>query len=173
MQDACGSLSAAAYAHCFEDDGDIPAGALHLRKIDASKVQDDLDVQVVFFKTALSTGWDCPRAEVMMSFRKAADDTLIAQLVGRMVRTPLARRVEGNDYLNGVSLALPHYDEAAVDAIIRKLQDPEVGAAGEFSRDAEMVVYRPAPTRGICSRRWRRCRPTWWTGRGGSLRLAA
>jgi hypothetical protein len=26
-----------------------------------------------FFKQSLTTGWDCPRAEVMMSFRKAKD----------------------------------------------------------------------------------------------------
>ena len=63
-----------------------------LRKIDASKIQDDPDLRVVFFKTALTTGWDCPRAEVMMSFRKAVDGTMIAQLVGRVVRTPLSAR---------------------------------------------------------------------------------
>ena len=34
-----------------------------------------------------------------MSFRRQVDDTLIAQLVGRMVRTPLARRVSGSDFL--------------------------------------------------------------------------
>ena len=46
----------------------------------------------------------------MMSFRKAIDATLIAQLVGRMVRTPLARRVSSNEFLNRVSLYLPHFD---------------------------------------------------------------
>ena len=50
---------------------------------------------------------------------------------GRMVRTPLAERIKTNDFLNSVSLALPHYDERAVDAIVRKLQDPELGSAGE------------------------------------------
>jgi type III restriction enzyme len=142
LQDVCGHLPPASFAHAFTDEGDVPAGGITLRKIDASKIQDDPLVRVVFFKTALSTGWDCPRAEVMMSFRKAIDDTLIAQLVGRMVRTPLARRVEGNDVLNSVNLALPHYDEAAVNAIIKKLQDPESGATGEVVRDAEMVTYR-------------------------------
>jgi len=37
---------------------------------------------VVFFKMNLSTGWDCPRAETMMSFRNASDYTHIAQLLG-------------------------------------------------------------------------------------------
>lgn len=144
LKDAGVVLPAEAHAHCFEHDADEPAGSVTLRKIDASAIDSDPSVRVVFFKTALSTGWDCPRAEVMMSFRKAVDDTLIAQLVGRMVRTPLARKVEGNDFLNGVSLALPHYDEAAVKAIVDKLQDPETGAVGEAVQEKEMVVYRRA-----------------------------
>jgi type III restriction enzyme len=140
----CGHMPAAAFAHCFDEDGDVTAGEYHLRKIEASKIVDDPEVRVVFFKTALSTGWDCPRAEVMMSFRKAVDDTLIAQLVGRMVRTPLARRVESNEFLNSVSLALPHYDDSAVTQIVTKLQDADVGAAAEIIREKDTAVYRRA-----------------------------
>ena len=141
LTDACGHLPPGALGHCFETDADEPAGPIMLRKIDASKIQDDPEVRVVFFKTALTTGWDCPRAEVMMSFRKAVDDTLIAQLVGRMVRTPLARRIETVEFLNGVNLALPHYNEDAVAAIIKKLQDPESGAAGEVVNEKEIANY--------------------------------
>ncbi len=144
LRDAGVVLPPEGFAHCFEHDGDERAGSVVLRKIDASKIDEDPDVRVVFFKTALTTGWDCPRAEVMMSFRKAVDDTLIAQLVGRMVRTPLAKRVLGNDFLNGVCLALPHYNEAAVAAIVKKLQDPESGAVGEAVDEKEMALYHRA-----------------------------
>src|SRR5260370_14466674 len=144
LQDACGALPPSALAHCFEDDADVPAGPSHLRKIDASKIQDDPEVRVIFFKTALTTGWDCPGAEGMMSFRKAVDDTLIAQLVGRMVRTPLACRIVSNEFLNSVSLALPHYNEKAVDAIIKKLQDPETGC-GEVVKEKDVALYRRVP----------------------------
>src|SRR5438046_10499073 len=106
----------------MEHDGDLVVGEQVIRKIDASKIQDDPSVRGVFVKTALTTGWDCPRAEVMMSFRKAQDATLIAQLVGRMVRTPLARRVENNDLLSSVWLALPHYDEEGVKQIVERLE---------------------------------------------------
>jgi type III restriction enzyme len=61
----------------------------------------------------------------MMSFRKAVDATYIAQLIGRMVRTPLARRVERDETLNSVALFLPHYDAAGVAKVIARLQDPE------------------------------------------------
>lgn len=144
LRDAGLGFGAEAFAHCFEHDADEPAGPLTLRKIDASKIDADPNVRVVFFKTALTTGWDCPRAEVMMSFRKAVDDTLIAQLVGRMVRTPLAQRAAGNDFLNGVSLALPHYDETAVAGIVEKLQDPESGAVGEVEQEKALARYHRA-----------------------------
>jgi type III restriction enzyme len=82
-------------------------------------------VRVIFFKTSLNTGWDCPRAEVMMSFRAAADSTNIAQLVGRMVRTPLARRILDNEILNTVSLYLPHYDAKGLQKVVTKLSKPD------------------------------------------------
>jgi len=128
-------------AHCFQEEDDITAGGYSIRKIDASKIQGDAAVRVVFFKMALTTGWDCPRAEVMMSFRRAADHTLIAQLVGRMVRTPLARRVEDDEFLGSVALFLPHYDEAGLKAIVEKLEDPDTGSPVKVERKADLVLY--------------------------------
>jgi type III restriction enzyme len=128
-------------AHCFQQEDDITAGGYVVRKIDPSKIQNDTAVRVVFFKMALTTGWDCPRAEVMMSFRRAADHTLIAQLVGRMVRTPLARRVEEDEFLGSVALFLPHYDEAGLKAIVEKLEDPDTGSPVKVERKADLAIY--------------------------------
>lgn len=82
-------------------------------------------LKVVLFKTALTTGWDCPRAEVMMSFRRSVDATTIAQLVGRMIRTPLARRIESDEALNTVDLYLPHYDTKNLESVLNALRNPE------------------------------------------------
>jgi type III restriction enzyme len=128
-------------AHCFQEEEDITAGGYGIRKIDASKIQGDAAVRVVFFKMALTSGWDCPRAEVMMSFRRAADHTLIAQLVGRMVRTPLARRVEDDEFLGSVALFLPHYDEEGLRAIVEKLEDPDTGSPVKVERKADLALY--------------------------------
>src|SRR3546814_4962550 len=70
---------------------------------------------------AISTGWDCPRAEVMVSFRAARDVTHITQLLGRMVRTPLARRIPGNERLNAVDCLLPFFDRKSVEDIANAL----------------------------------------------------
>lgn len=57
----------------------------------------------------------------MLSFRRAVDVTHITQLLGRMVRTPLARRIPGNDRLNSVDCLLPYFDEQAVTAVVTAL----------------------------------------------------
>jgi type III restriction enzyme len=129
-------------AHTLHDQTEIPAGNLSLRRIEASRIEEDAQVNIVLFKLNLSTGWDCPRAEVMMSFRRAQDHTYIAQLLGRMVRTPLARRVERDATLNDVHLFLPHYDEQTVNDVINDLQDVEDVPPAETGTARELVTLR-------------------------------
>ena len=112
-------------AHTFNEIGDHEVDGRRVRHVEASRIEDDPKINVVLFKMSLSTGWDCPRAEVMMSFRPAQDHTYIAQLLGRMVRAPLARRIEKDAALNDVHLYLPHYDRATVEAIVKDLQNTE------------------------------------------------
>jgi type III restriction enzyme len=148
-------------AHTFNEVGDHEIDGRRVRRVEASRIEDDRKINVVLFKMSLSTGWDCPRAEVMMSFRRAQDHTYIAQLLGRMVRAPLARRIEKDAALNDVHLYLPHYDKETVEAIINDLKNVEdvppttVGAARElvtlgrrkgteavFAAMGELVTYR-------------------------------
>lgn len=92
-----------------------------------SAIADDRNIKVVFFKENLSTGWDCPRAECMMSFRKAVDYTNIAQLLGRMIRTPMQMHIEVDDTLNYVHLFLPEFNRENVEKVIAELQKGEGG----------------------------------------------
>lgn len=85
------------------------------------RVQESEHVRILLAKEAISTGWDCPRAEVMVSFRAASDQTHITQLLGRMVRTPLARRIPGNERLNAVDCLLPNFNQATVKAVVQSL----------------------------------------------------
>ncbi|MDV4159310.1 DEAD/DEAH box helicase [Rhizobium brockwellii] len=85
------------------------------------RVEETQWVRILIAKDAISTGWDCPRAEVMVSFRAASDRTHITQLLGRMVRTPLARRIPGNERLNAVDCLLPHFDKKSVLAVVTSL----------------------------------------------------
>ena len=130
-------------AHTFHDRGDLDLGGRRARYIEASRIEEERNIGVVLFKMSLSTGWDCPRAEVMMSFRRAQDHTYIAQLLGRMVRTPLARRVESDAVLNDVHLFLPHYDQTTVAAVIEDLKNVEDVPPAETGSGRELVSLHP------------------------------
>lgn len=137
-------------AHAMHDTGDIDVGGRRMRKVDASRIDADKNIGIVFFKTSLSTGWDCPRAEVMMSFRRAEDHTYIAQLLGRMVRTPLARRIERDAALNDVHLFLPYFDTQAVTSVVESLHNVEDVPPSETGSSRNLVVLgRRADTEKI------------------------
>lgn len=143
-------LRDAELAHALMDKAGLKEGTRVIRYIDPSRIDDDPDVSVVFFKMALSTGWDCPRAEVMMSFRSAQDHTYIAQLLGRMVRTPLARRIESTAELNDVHLYLPHFNAEAVKQVITALQTSDDIVPAETGEGTQLVTLnRRAGTESI------------------------
>jgi type III restriction enzyme len=110
-------------AHVFGDHKTMTFGPYRAPHIEPQRVQDDTWVRILVAKDAISTGWDCPRAEVMVSFRPANDKVYIAQLLGRMVRTPLARRIPGNDRLNSVDCLLPKFDRQTVESVVKALRE--------------------------------------------------
>ncbi len=116
-----GELPENCLAHVFGEHSTQTFGKYSVPYISPERVQDETWVRVLLAKDAISTGWDCPRAEVMVSFRRAVDRTHITQLLGRMVRTPLARRIPGNDRLNSVDCLLPFFDEETVKQVVDAL----------------------------------------------------
>lgn len=113
--------------HTFGSTGTLKINGLNVPHIDPADITDDRRIKVVLFKENLSTGWDCPRAETMMSFRHAEDATYIAQLLGRMVRTPLQCHIMVDDSLNDVRLYLPYFNVDTVKQVIDELQSTEGG----------------------------------------------
>lgn len=110
-------LPADAAANVFGEHADERYGSHLVPYIAPQDVQDATHVRVLLAKDAISTGWDCPRAETLVSLRPAKDRTHITQLLGRLVRTPLARRVESDDRLNAVTCFLPHFDLATAKRV--------------------------------------------------------
>ena len=114
--------------HTFgQTSASITVNGLNVRYEEPSRIAEDRNIKVVFFKENLSTGWDCPRAETMMSFRHAKDATYIAQLLGRMVRTPMQTRILVDEVLNDVHLYLPYFDADTVQKVVEELQSTEGG----------------------------------------------
>lgn len=51
--------------------------------------QNGSPVSFMLFKQAAATGWDCPRASVLVMFREIKNPTFAIQTVGRILRMPL------------------------------------------------------------------------------------
>lgn len=140
--------------HAFgEGTSTIQINGLDVHYVEPSRISDDRRIKVVFFKETLSTGWDCPRAETMMSFRHAIDHTYIAQLLGRMVRTPRQSHIDVDDTLNDVHLYLPQFNASTVKDVVDDLQSAEGGNiptdiyGEEFGSDAfDTLTIRPTYT---------------------------
>jgi len=48
----------------------------------------DNEVEVLIFKQAISIGWDCPRASILVVFREYKSFTFTIQTIGRIMRMP-------------------------------------------------------------------------------------
>jgi len=146
VRDAWPELETDAMAHVFGEHHTIELGGFTVPHVSPERVQDDTHIRVLFAKDAITTGWDCPRAEVLVSFRPAKDQTHITQLLGRMVRTPMARRVPGNDLLNSVECLLPHFDRAAASSVAQLLRGSDNGDTdrGETGGgEGRRVLFKP------------------------------
>ncbi len=114
-------LPSGCVAHVFGEHSTQRFGNRNVPYISPEHVQDSTWVRVLIAKDAISTGWDCPRAEIMISFRTATDRTHITQMLGRMVRSPLARRIPGNERLNSVECLLPKFHKKTVEDVVQAL----------------------------------------------------
>ncbi|EPU4438790.1 DEAD/DEAH box helicase [Serratia marcescens] len=140
-------LPSASVAHVFGDHTTQRFGNRDVPYIEPQRVQESTWVRVLIAKDAISTGWDCPRAEVMVSFRAASDKTHITQLLGRLVRSPLARRIPGNDRLNSVDCLLPKFNRKAVEQVVDELTTGnEAATPGRVLIDYIEVRPNPAAT---------------------------
>ncbi|HRC61250.1 MAG TPA: DEAD/DEAH box helicase family protein, partial [Candidatus Propionivibrio aalborgensis] len=121
-------LPAGSVAHVLGDHSTQQFGNRQVPHIAPERVQESTWVRVLIAKDAISTGWDCPRAEVMVSFRPASDRTHITQLLGRMVRSPLARRIPGHERLNSVDCLLPKFNAKTVTEVVDALMKGDENA---------------------------------------------
>lgn len=138
-------------AHVFGEHTTQKFGKYTVPYISPERVQDETQVRVLLAKDAISTGWDCPRAEVMVSFRSAVDRTHITQMLGRMVRSPLARRIPGNDRLNSVDCLLPFFDKDTVEEVVKALREggADTPTFGRLLVNPKEMTTNPAATAAV------------------------
>lgn len=150
LQELCSEISQnlkwinpnVSFANVFGEHMNIHLNGFDIYYVSPEKVQSESRIQVLFAKEAISTGWDCPRAEVIYSLRPHTDYTYIAQLIGRMVRTPLAQRVEFGT-LNSVSCFLPYFDKSNVKAVVKHLTEDNEDDDAVSEESGRKVITNP------------------------------
>jgi len=61
--------------------------------------ESDSGIEFLVFKQAIDTGWDCPRAHILVKFRESHSETFEIQTVGRILRMPELKHY-ANEALN-------------------------------------------------------------------------
>lgn len=64
---------------------------------------NNAETVVVIIKQAVATGWDCPRAHILVKLRENMDETFEVQTIGRIRRMPEAKHYD-NDILDSCYL---------------------------------------------------------------------
>jgi type III restriction enzyme len=144
-------LPSSSVAHVLGEHTTQQYGNRNVPYISPERVQESTWVRVLIAKDAISTGWDCPRAEVMVSFRAATDQTHITQLLGRMVRSPLARRIPANDRLNSVDCLLPKFNKRTTEAVVDALMkgDDTLPITGRVLINPVEIKPNPAASQAV------------------------
>ena len=86
--------------------------------------ENDAPQMVVAIKQAVATGWDCPRAHILVKLREKMDERFEVQTIGRIRRMPEACHY-GNDLLDGCYLYT--FDERFTAGVIGSVDDLNVG----------------------------------------------
>ncbi|WP_411842834.1 hypothetical protein [Salinicoccus sp. HZC-1] len=78
--------------------------AIWLSDIRSSSLDDltknDNEIEYLIFKQAIDTGWDCPRAQILVKLREIRSTTFEIQTVGRILRMPEQKHYLKNENLN-------------------------------------------------------------------------
>ena len=103
---------------------------LSKRKDNLDGLTDNGGRQVaVVIKQAVATGWDCPRAHILVKLRENMDERFEIQTIGRIRRMPEARHY-GNGLLDGCYLYT--FDERFTAGVIGSISDLNVGVRKIF-----------------------------------------
>lgn len=81
-----------------ENNGKLAIWLDGYKYFDSEKIKENNNtIDYLIFKTVVDTGWDCPRAHMLVKFRDVHSTTSKIQTVGRILRTP-----EGKKYDNAI-----------------------------------------------------------------------
>lgn len=100
-------------------------------------VKNNSEVEFMLFKQAVATGWDCPRAQVLVMFREIKTPTFHTQIIGRVKRMPEAKHYE-NSILNKAYI-YTNYNKSHIKDIKDKLDNKIPIHISTLKEDVEQI----------------------------------
>ena len=103
--------------------------------------------QALIFKQAIATGWDCPRAQVLVQFRPPGSETFRIQTLGRIMRSP-ELKLYGNTELN-LAYVYSDIDDVSVQIVSDdntfKIREQKVSRASNYPAEGLILesVFQP------------------------------
>lgn len=101
-------------------------------------------VTAVLIKQAIATGWDCPRAQILVKLRDNMDETFEIQTIGRIRRMPEAKHY-GNELLD--SCYLYTFDEKFTAGVKAALDKNALDACTLFLKNEYKTFTLPSEQR--------------------------
>ena len=134
--------------HTFGSTGVITINGLNVPRINPSEITEDKRIRVVLFKENLSTGWDCPRAQILVKLRDNMDETFEIQTIGRIRRMPEAKHY-GSDLLD--SCYLYTFDEKFTAGVKMALDKGALNACTLFLKSEYKDITLTGEQRSMIS----------------------
>ena len=76
-----------------EENGKLAIWLSEYKTFDSEAIKEtDNEIEYMIFKTVVDTGWDCPRSHILVKFRDVHSNTSKVQTIGRILRTPEAKK---------------------------------------------------------------------------------
>jgi type III restriction enzyme len=97
--------------------------------------EPDNEIEFLIFKQAIDTGWDCPRAHILVKFRESHSETFEIQTVGRILRMPEQKHYASEDLNIG-------YIYTNVQSIIVKKEEYNPNIIKHL-KGVRMAEYKP------------------------------
>jgi type III restriction enzyme len=97
--------------------------------------ESDNQIEFLIFKQAIDTGWDCPRAHILVKFRESHSETFEVQTVGRILRMPEQKHYDDEDLNRG-------YIYTNVQSILVKKEEYNPNIIKHL-RSTRIVSYKP------------------------------
>ncbi|MDR0979021.1 MAG: DEAD/DEAH box helicase family protein [Lachnospiraceae bacterium] len=85
-----------------EENGLLAVWLNNYKNFDSEKIKkNNNEIRYMIFKTVVDTGWDCPRAHILVKFRDVQSTVSKIQTIGRILRTPEAKKYNNEILDNG------------------------------------------------------------------------